>query len=138
MKTAWKAGDNGKRDTLRLVIASVENARIASKTDELDDQEVLRVIQKEAKQRKESIDEFTKGNRQDLVEKEQAELSVISAYLPEEMSDEELEAIIKDVLDETKVTSTNDIGIVMKTLIPKIEGKADGKKANSIVRNLLS
>ena len=138
MKTAWKAGDNGKRDTLRLVIASVENARIASKTDELDDQEVLRVIQKEAKQRKESIDEFTKGNRQDLVEKEQAELSVISAYLPEEMSDAELEAIIKDVLDETKVTSTNDIGIVMKTLIPKIEGKADGKKANSIVRNLLS
>ncbi len=138
MKTAWKAGDNGKRDTLRLVIASVENARIASKTDELDDQEVLRVIQKEAKQRKESISEFTKGNRQDLVEKEQAELDVISLYLPEEMSDEALEAIIKNVIDETKVTSINDIGVVMKTLMPRLEGMADGKKANAIVRNILS
>lgn len=138
MKTAWKAGDNGKRDTLRLVIASVENARIASKTDELDDQEVLRVIQKEAKQRKESISEFTKGNRQDLVEKEQAELDVISLYLPEEMSDETLEAIIKNVIDETKVTSINDIGVVMKTLMPRLEGMADGKKANAIVRNILS
>jgi uncharacterized protein YqeY len=129
MKTAWKAGDNGKRDTLRLVIASVENARIASKTDELDDQEVLRVIQKEAKQRKESISEFTKGNRQDLVEKEQAELDVISLYLPEEMSDEKLEAIIKQVIDETEVTSINDIGAVMKTLMPRLEGMADGKKS---------
>ena len=138
MKTAWKAGDNGKRDTLRLVIASVENARIASKTDELDDQEVLRVIQKEAKQRKESISEFTKGNRQDLVEKEQAELDVISLYLPEEMSDETLEAIIKNVIDETKVTSINDIGVVMKTLMPRLEGMADGKKANAIVRKILS
>ena len=138
MKTAWKAGDNGKRDTLRLVIASVENARIASKTDELDDQEVLRVIQKEAKQRKESISEFTKGNRQDLVEKEQAELDVISLYLPEEMSDETLEAIIKNVIDDTKVTSINDIGVVMKTLMPRLEGMADGKKANAIVRNILS
>ena len=138
MKTAWKAGGNGKRDTLRLVIASVENARIASKADELDDQEVLRVIQKEAKQRKESISEFTKGNRQDLVEKEQAELDVISLYLPEEMSDETLEAIIKNVIDETKVTSINDIGVVMKTLMPRLEGMADGKKANAIVRNILS
>lgn len=138
MKTAWKAGDNGKRDTLRLVISSVENARIASKADELDDQEVLRVIQKEAKQRKESISEFTKGNRQDLVEKEQAELDVISLYLPEEMSDETLEAIIKNVIDETKVTSINDIGVVMKTLMPRLEGMADGKKANAIVRNILS
>ena len=138
MKTAWKAGDNGKRDTLRLVIASVENARIASKTDELDDQEVLRVIQKEAKQRKESISEFTKGNRQDLVEKEQAELDVISLYLPEEMSDETLEAIIKNVIDETEVTSINDIGVVMKILMPRLEGMADGKKANAIVRNILS
>ena len=138
MKTAWKAGDNGKRDTLRLVIASVENARIASKTDELDDQEVLRVIKKEAKQRKESISEFTKGNRQDLVEKEQAELDVISLYLPEEMSDEKLEAIIKNVIDETKVTSINDIGVVMKILMPRLEGMADGKKANAIVRNILS
>ena len=138
MKTAWKAGDNGKRDTLRLVIASVENARIASKTDEIDDQEVLRVIQKEAKQRKESISEFTKGNRQDLVEKEQAELDVISLYLPEEMSDEKLEVIIKNVIDETKVTSINDIGVVMKALMPRLEGMADGKKANAIVRNILS
>ena len=138
MKTAWKAGDNGKRDTLRLVITSVENARIASKADELNDQEVLRVIQKEAKQRKESISEFTKGNRQDLVEKEQAELDVISLYLPEEMSDEKLEAIIKNVIDETEVTSINDIGVVMKILMPRLEGMADGKKANAIVRNILS
>jgi uncharacterized protein YqeY len=137
MKQAWKSGDNERRDTLRLVIAAVDYARIANK-EALNDSQVTQVIQKEAKQRKESIDEFTKGNRQDLVAKEELELSIISEYLPEELTEIELTRIIKDVIHETKAVSISDVGIVMKTLMPKLDGRADGKQANILVRELLS
>jgi hypothetical protein len=137
MKQAWKNGDNERRDTLRLVIASVDYARIANK-EELNDSQVIQVIQKEAKQRKESIDEFTKGNRQDLVAKEELELSIISEYLPKELTEEELTQIIKDVIHETNAVSISDVGIVMKTLMPKLGGRADGKQANILVRELLN
>ena len=137
MKQAWKNGDNERRDTLRLVIASVDYARIANK-EELNDSQVIQVIQKEAKQRKESIDEFTKGNRQDLVAKEELELSIISEYLPKELTEEELTQIIKDVIHETNAVSISDVGIVMKTLMPKLGGRADGKQANILARELLN
>ena len=137
MKQAWKNGDNERRDTLRLVIASVDYARIANKK-ELNDSQVMQVIQKEAKQRKESIDEFTKGNRQDLVAKEELELTIISEYLPEELTEIELSQIIKDVIIETNAADLSDVGIVMKTLMPKLGGRADGKQANILVRELLS
>lgn len=137
MKQAWKNGDNERRDTLRLVIASVDYARIANK-EELNDSQVMQVIQKEAKQRKESIDEFTKGNRQDLVAKEELELAIISEYLPEKLTEMELTQIIKDVIIETNAADLSDVGIVMKTLMPKLDGRADGKHANILVRELLS
>jgi uncharacterized protein YqeY len=137
MKQAWKSGNNERRDTLRLVIAAVDYARIANK-EALNDSQVTQVIQKEAKQRKESIDEFTKGNRQDLVAKEELELSIISEYLPEELTEIELTRIIKDVIHETKAVSISDVGIVMKTLMPKLDGRADGKRANILVRELLN
>lgn len=137
MTQAWKNGDNERRDTLRLVIASVDYARIANK-EELNDSQVMQVMQKEAKQRKESIDEFTKGNRQDLVAKEELELAIISEYLPEELTETELTQIIKDVIIETNAADVSDVGIVMKTLMPKLGGRADGKQANILVRELLS
>jgi hypothetical protein len=137
MKQAWKNGDNERRDTLRLVIASIDYARIANK-EKLNDSQVMQVIQKEAKQRKESIDEFTKGNRQDLVAKEELELAIISEYLPEELTEMELTQIIKDVIIETNAADLSDVGIVMKTLMPKLGGRADGKQANILVRELLS
>ena len=137
MKQAWKNGENERRDTLRLVIAAVDYARIANK-DELDDSQVMQVIQKEAKQRKESIDEFTKGNRLDLVAKEELELSIISEYLPDELTEVELTEIIKEVIAATNAENINDVGIVMKTLMPKLGGRADGKQANILARELLS
>lgn len=137
MKQAWKSGDNDRRDTLRLVIASVDYARIANK-EELNDSQVMQVIQKEAKQRKESIDEFIKGNRPDLVAKEELELSIISEYLPDELTEMELTQIIKEVILETNAVNMNDVGLVMKTLMPKLGGRADGKQANILVRELLS
>ena len=137
MKQAWKSGDNDRRDTLRLVIASVDYARIANK-EELNDSQVMQVIQKEAKQRKESIDEFIKGNRPDLVAKEELELSIISEYLPDELTEMELTQIIKEVIHETNAMNMNDVGLVMKTLMPKLGGRADGKQANVLVRELLS
>lgn len=137
MKQAWKNGENERRDTLRLVIAAVDYARIANK-DDLDDSQVMQVIQKEAKQRKESIDEFTKGNRLDLVAKEELELSIISEYLPDELTEVELTEIIKEVIAATNAENINDVGIVMKTLMPKLDGRADGKQANILARELLS
>lgn len=137
MKQAWKSGDNDRRDTLRLVIASVDYARIANK-EELNDSQVMQVIQKEAKQRKESINEFIKGNRPDLVAKEELELSIISEYLPDELTEMELTQIIKEVILETNAVNMNDVGLVMKTLMPKLGGRADGKQANILVRELLS
>ena len=98
----------------------------------------MQVLQKEAKQRKESIDEFTKGNRPDLVVKEELELSIISEYLPDELTEVELTNIIKEVIAATNAENINDVGIVMKTLMPKLGGRADGKQANILVRELLS
>lgn len=136
MTTAWKGGDTIRRDTLRLMIASMENMRIELGRP-LDETDVTRVLQKEAKQRRDSIEEYGKAKRQDLVDKEQAELNVIVEYLPQQMSDEELRSIVKSVIDEAGVTSMNDIGKVMRPLMARLAGRADGSAANAIAREIL-
>lgn len=136
MTRAWKGGDTVRRDTLRLMIASMENMRIELGRA-LEEPDVTRVLQKEAKQRRDSIEEYGKAKRQDLVDKEQAELDVIVEYLPQQMSDEELRSIVKSVIDEAGVTSVNDIGKVMRPLMARLAGRADGSAANAIAREIL-
>lgn len=136
MTTAWKAKDNVRRDALRLMIASMENARIELGRA-LEEADVTRVLQKEAKQRRDSIAEYAKAKRQDLVDKEQAELDVIVQFLPQQMSDDELRAIVREVIAEAGATTVNDLGKVMRPLMARLAGRADGAAANAIAREIL-
>jgi uncharacterized protein len=137
MLDATRARNNVLRDTLRLMVAAVENGRIDA-GHELTDDEVLRVLQKEAKQRRESIVEYRKGNREDLVQQEQQELDIIETYLPAQFSEEEVRQLVEETIAEAGATGPDDLKIVMGPLMKKLDGRADGRAANAIVRELLS
>jgi len=137
LTTAMKAGDVPRRDALRLIVASLHNAKIAAGHD-LDDDEAMRVLQREAKQRRDSIEEFRKGNREDLIRIEEAELAVISSFLPAEMTDVELHEVVRSVVDEVGATGPGDLGKVMGPLMARLGGRADGKRASAVVRELLT
>jgi len=137
LKDAMRNRDDVKRDTLRLVLSSLHNAEIDSGRD-LDDEGVVGVLQKEAKQRRESIDEFRKGGREEKAAQEEAELQVISTYLPEALSREEILAAAREVVAETGAGGMKDIGKVMPVLMERLAGRADGREANAAVRELLS
>ncbi len=136
MTVAWKAGNTQRRDALRLVIAALENARI-DLGRALTDEDTTRVLQKEAKQRRDSITEFAAAGRDDLVAKEQGELDAITDFLPQQMSPEELRGIVQAVIDEAGATSAADLGKVMRPLMARIAGRADGGAANAIAREIL-
>ena len=136
MKEAMKAKDTAKVSTLRLLISEIKNKEI-DKRGELTDDEILAVIQKAVKQRKESIEQYEKAGRSDLVEKEKKELEILEAYLPQPLSEEELEAIIDEAIKEAQATSVKDMGKVMKIVMPKVRGRADDKIVNQKVREKL-
>ena len=136
LKQAMKSGDTIKRDTLRMLIASVKNAWMAKQAD-LTDVDVLGVISKEVKRRLESIDAFKKGNRIDLVSKEEAEMAILQVYLPEQMSHDEIVSSAKEVIGAVGAQGPSDKGKVMQQLMPKLKGSADGKLINDIVMELL-
>jgi hypothetical protein len=137
MRDAMRAGEATRRDTLRLALAALHNAQIAA-GHELTDDEALAVLVKEAKQRRESIEEFGKANRADLVAKEQAELDVISTYLPAAVSREEIEVAARKAIEETGASGPRDLGKVMPVLTQQFRGRADGREINEVVRELLS
>lgn len=137
MTTAWKAGDVTRRDTLRLMISALDNGRISAGHD-LADEESIKVLQKEAKQRRDSIEQFAKGGRDDLVMKERDELGVIETFLPALMAEDELRAIVRSTIAEAGATGLDDLGKVMGPLMGKLAGRADGKLANQLVRELLA
>ncbi len=136
LKAALKASDRLRVSTLRLIKSAIKNREI-DKGAPLTDEETIEVLSSLAKQRKESIEEFNKASRTDLVHKEEEELSVIKAYLPEELSEDELEKIIQDTIKEVGALSLKDMGRVMKTIMPKVKGRADGRVVNQKVRELL-
>jgi uncharacterized protein YqeY len=135
-KQALKDGEKLKVSTLRLILSEIRNAEIAKRGD-LDDDELLSVVSREARKRKESIEEFAKGGRQDLVDKEKYELEVIESYMPEQLSEEEVRRLIEMTIQEVGAASASDVGKVMGRLMPLLKGKADGKKVNQIVREML-
>ena len=137
MTEAMRGGEVLRRDTLRLLIAAFDNARIASGR-ELNDEDAIVALQREAKQRRESIEEYRKGDRGDLVESEEQELLIIQAYLPEELSDEELLSIVQEVITEVGASRLDDLGSVMGPVMQRVRGRADGRQANAIVRELLA
>jgi uncharacterized protein YqeY len=137
LKQALKGRDKLRSSVIRLIMSAVHNNEIARHAT-LEDNDILGVISKEAKQRKESIEAFKQGNRQDLVAQEEAELAILNEYLPEQMSRDEVMAAARNVIDEVTAQSLHDKGKVMSKLIPQLRGKADGKLINEAVTELLS
>jgi uncharacterized protein YqeY len=134
---AVKQKDEKRRSTLRMLLASIKNAEIA-KQKHLDDTDVISVLAKEAKQRRESIELFKQGNRQDLVAGEEAELAIINEYLPSQLTHDELIDMVKKAIAETGATSPRDKGKVMSLLVPQTKGRAEGKDVSDIVTELLN
>ncbi len=126
-----------RRDVLRMALAAYHNAEIAS-GEALDEEAALAVVAKQAKQRRESIEEFRKGDRQDLVEKEEAELAILAPYLPQQVTREEVAAAAREVIEETGASGASDLGKVMPVLMRRFSGRADGRQVNEVVRELLS
>ncbi len=136
VKQAMRDRDAERRDALRLLVAAIDNARIEARHD-LGDDEVVRVLQKEAKQRRDSIEEFEKAGRDDLVGREQVELDIITTYLPAGLSAEALGALVDETIAEVGAAGPDDLGKVMGPLMAKIAGRADGREANVLVRERL-
>lgn len=133
---AMRSGDKEKRDTLRLLMAAIKQVEVDQQV-ELDDAGVLTVLEKQAKQRRESIEEYSAAGRQDLVDEEQAQLVLIESYLPEQMSRDQIADIASKVIDEVGARDPKDMGKVMGRLMPMLKGKADGRLINEVVRELL-
>ena len=136
MKTAMRARDSEKLGAIRLLQAALKQKEVDERV-ELTDGLVLTIIEKMLKQRRDSIEQYTAGNRPDLVAKEQFEVGVLSAYMPQQLSDAEIEKILDDVIAETGATSAKDMGKVMNALRPKVAGRADMGKLSGIVKSRL-
>lgn len=136
MRGAMKAREAQRVAALRMLMAAVKNAEV-EKRHELSDDEVLDVVTREAKRRRESIEAFLQGGREDLVQKETAELAVLESYLPERLGDDELSAMIDDAITETGASSPKQMGDVMKALMPKLRGRADGAQVSALVKERL-
>jgi uncharacterized protein YqeY len=135
--TAMKAKDSARLSALRMLKAAITNKGV-EKGHDLDDGEVLQVISSLVKQRKDSIEQFSKAGRTDLVNKETAEIAVLETYLPPAATAQEIDAAVAEAIAETAATSSKDIGKVMKAVMPKLAGKnADGRTVNEAVRRKL-
>jgi len=133
MRAAMKAREQTRVSTLRMLMASMKNTQV-EKGHELSDDEVLEVVAREAKRRRESMEAFEKGGRSELVEKEGAELAVLEAYLPERLGDDQLAKLVDDAIAETGASTPKEMGAVMKVVMRKVKGRADGASVSAMVR----
>jgi len=136
LKDAMRNKDSVRRTVLRTIISEIRNAEIA-KQEALDDEGVLVVMTKQAQQRRDSIEAFKSASRSDLVESESAELKIISGYLPEQLSEDEIEVVITEVISQVEAKGFSDMGKVMKEIMQRIRGRADGKMVSAIVTSRL-
>lgn len=136
MKQAMKGQDKFKLSTIRMVRSAIKNLEIDLKRT-LDDNEVLEILSREIKQRKDSLQEFDKAGRDDLAVPLKAEIEIISQYLPVQLTEEEIKVIVQQTIQETGASSKADMGKVMSALMPKVKGRADGKLVNQAVQQFL-
>ncbi|WBW50371.1 GatB/YqeY domain-containing protein [Peptoniphilus equinus] len=136
LKQAMKDKDKLAKDTITLIRASIKQREVDERK-ELNDDDILDVINKEVKERRSSIEEFERGNRQDLVDKTNAEIDILLKYLPEQLSEDDIASMIKDVMDKEGITSANEMGKLMKNVMPMVKGKADGKLVSKIAGQML-
>ena len=137
MKTAMKAGESVRLGCVRMLISEVKKREIDNKTT-LGDAEIQKIVASMIKQRNDAVEAFVKGDREDLAQKERQEIEYLKVYLPEMMSQAEVEALVALAIAESGASSPNDIGKVMKAALAKSQGKADGKLVNEIARTKLS
>jgi uncharacterized protein len=137
VQDAMRAGDAARRDALRLILASLKSAE-KELLRPLSEDEELQVLQRERKKRLEAADAFRSGGREEQAEKEEAELDVLEEFMPEPLSEEELEQIVDDAIAENGATSMRDMGRVMKDVMPQVAGRADGSAVSQILREKLA
>lgn len=137
MQAAIRERDELRRDTLRMVVSAAYNAQKQAGR-ELTDDEVISVLTREVKTRRESVEAYTSGGRADAAAKEQAEIAIISAYLPEQIGAEELAQLVATAVEESGATSVRDVGKVMAVLMPRVRGRADGKQVSALVAQVLT
>lgn len=137
LKASMKSGEKVKTATIRLVLSAMNNAEIAKQAT-LTDGDIIVIIGKEIKQRRESIEAFQKGDRQDLIAQEEAEMAVLQSYMPEQVSHEEIVAVAKRIIEEVGAHGAHDKGKVMPKVIGELKGKAEGKEINEVVTELLA
>ena len=137
MKNAMRDGDAHRRDTLRMALAAVQNAA-KDKREDLTDEETLAVLTRQVKTRRESIQAYADAGRDDLAAKEQAEIDVLQPYLPAQLSEDEVRALVDEAIASTGASSPGDMGRVMGALMPRVKGRADGKLVSSIVNETLA
>jgi uncharacterized protein len=137
MKQAMKSNDKLKLSTIRMIRSALKNKEIELRK-KLEDEDVVKVIQVMVRKGEESVEQFQTGGRMDLVEKETKEIEILKSFLPQPLSQEEILKIIDQSIQETQALSLKDIGKVMKSVMPKIGGKADGKLINQLVKERLS
>ena len=138
MTVAMKAKDGARTSTLRMLKAAIVNRQI-EKGGELDDEELLKLLRTQLKQRRDSVEQYEKGGRQDLVDKESAEIAVIEGYLPQAASQEEIDKAVAAAIAETGATSAKEMGAVMKAVMPLLAGKnADGRAVSETVKKKLT
>ena len=136
LKEAMRAKEIVKRDTIRSINTMIKQIEVDERVD-LDDSAVIKLIQRGIKQREEAITQYKSASRDDLVEIEQAQIDVFELYLPKQLNDTELETIIQDIINETGASSMKDMGKVMNPAKTKVDGGADGKRINEMVKKLL-
>ncbi len=136
LKEAMKSRDKVKTRTLRMVIAALKNFEV-EKMGEATDEEIIQIIQKEVKRRKEAIEEYKKAGREELAQSEREELEILMEYLPKQLTEDEIRSLALEVIKEVGASSLKDLGKVMKVIMPKVKGRADGKVVNRIVREIL-
>lgn len=137
MKTAMKNGDKLALSVIRMMRSEIKYAEI-SKGSPLTEEDVLEVLSRECKKRRDSIEEYIKGNRHDIAAQLEKEVEIISTYLPKQLTREEIQSIIDEGLRETQVSSVKEMGKLMAYIMPKVKGKADGKLVNQLVKERLS
>ena len=137
MKSAMKQGNKEQLATIRLILAAIKQVEVDTRA-ELSDQELIAIIDKMGKQRRESIEQFEKADRNDLADKEKSELEIISRYLPQALSDDEVSQLIEQALASTSASSMKDMGAVMAILKPQLQGRADMSQVSKQIKTKLS
>jgi uncharacterized protein YqeY len=136
LKTALRAGDGARKSALRMALAAIKYARVEVNRD-LTPDEMLGALSKEVRQRHKAMEEFERGGRPDLVARERVELDILEAYLPQGLSEDEIADLARQAIAEVGASSPKEMGQVMRAIMPRVRGRADGRQVNEIVRQLL-